>query len=109
MARSKTASLEGLEPTSGFQHADKLSLKDFIKSVAKEVLVSEQKPPESAEAKSLGYAGAEAMVVFPYNCPTMTVTALWISGKWQGGDWLPLVERSRRTDSGTGQLAGEDA
>jgi len=49
------------------------------------------------------------MVVFPYNCPTMTVTALWIKGKRQGIEWIPLIERARRTDPKTGLILGEEA
>ena len=46
------------------------------------------------------------MVVFPYNVPTMTVTALWCEGKVDDRKWIPLVYRRRRSKSG--DLIGED-
>lgn len=49
------------------------------------------------------------MIVFPYNCPTMTVTALWMRGKLENGEWIPLVERARRTDPKSGQIVGDEA
>jgi len=51
---------------------------------------------EGAERRALGDGSAGAMIVFPYNCPTMTVPALWLRGTYHGVPWLPLVERSRR-------------
>jgi len=39
----------------------------------------------------------------------MTVPSLWVSGKYQGSEWLPLVERARRSDPDTGDYIGEDA
>ena len=95
---------------SKFQHPKLNELRDFVRNVAVEVIVgSEKKSKEEAEKKALGYNGAEAMVVFPYNCPTMTVTALWIKGKRNGEEWIPLVERGRRTDPKTGELLGDEA
>ena len=94
---------------SDFQHKDKLRLKSFLEQVAKEVLIGEHRTPEEASRRLLGDGNPEAMVVFPYNCPTMTITALWILGKYRGADWLPLVERARRRHPDTGALIGEDA
>jgi hypothetical protein len=94
---------------SGFQHKDKIALRDFVRDVATTILLSEKQSQDAVNAKALGYAEAEAMVVFPYNCPTMTVTALWISGIYQGAEWLPLIARGRRTDPATGAPVGEDA
>lgn len=94
--------------TSPFQHGQKLDLKEFILKVATEILISEGKTKEKAEEKALGYSSSETMVVFPYNCPTMTITALWISGTYKGNKWIPLIERSRRNHPTTGELIGED-
>jgi hypothetical protein len=47
------------------------------------------------------------MVLFPYNVPTMTITALWCSGETETGiPWVPLAERRRRTKKG--KYIGED-
>lgn len=95
---------------SRFQHPKLNELRDFVRSVAINVMVEfEKKEKEDAEKKALGYNSAEAMVVFPYNCPTMTITALWITGKYHDREWIPLVERARRTDPKTGQILGDEA
>jgi len=49
------------------------------------------------------------MVVFPYNCPTMTVPALWLTGLVAGVEWVPLIPRGRRYHPDSGQFVGEDA
>lgn len=94
---------------SDFQHKDKLRLKTFLEEVAYEILTGEGRSAEKAAHQLMGYDNAEGMVVFPYNCPTMTVTALWIRGKYHGADWLPLIERARRRHPDTGDFIGEDA
>jgi len=96
-------------PDSPFQHAEKVKLRDYLRDVATTIFIAERKKPEVADARSLGNGGAEAMVVFPYNCPTMTIPALWLTGKYGGAEWFPLVERGRRTSLLTGALSGEDA
>jgi HD superfamily phosphohydrolase len=95
--------------SSAFQHSNKLELRDFLKDVGSSILQNEGKTKEKADEKSLGYSSAEAMVVFPYNCPTMTVTPLWITGKYKGRNWMPLIERGRRTSPMTSELIGEDS
>jgi hypothetical protein len=92
-----------------FQHAGKLRLRDYVRQVAREMFVNEGKGEAEAERRCLGDQGAEAMVVFPYNCPTMTVPVLWMSGKYSEGTWEPLVERGRRWDPAGRRLVGEDA
>lgn len=94
---------------SPFQHQDKLKRRDFIKSITIEVLRNEGKSEDESVKRSLGDASAEAMVVFPYNCPTMTVPALWIRGRCSLGEWEPLVERGRRRDPAGQCFVGEDA
>jgi len=84
---------------SGFQYEKKNELKKFLKNVAKEVFINGKEKDESGiERYTLGYANAEAMVVFPYNVPTMTISALWCEGKLNNNiPWIPLVERRRRS------------
>jgi len=96
-------------PESQFQHRDKLLLKQFLQDVAVQIFKSEGQSSSDAARRSMGDGNAEAMVVFPYNCPTMTVPALWLSGPCNNDDWLPLVERARRRHPKTGQPVGEDA
>ncbi|MFN4316387.1 MAG: HD domain-containing protein [Chitinophagaceae bacterium] len=90
-----------------FNHKDKLELKEFITNVGEQLLTNENKTPEKIESCKLGYAKAEAMVLFPYNIPTMTITALWCKGTVSDGiPWVPLAERRRRTKDG--KFLGED-
>ena len=96
-------------PSSIFQHKDKLKLKTYLEKVASGVFANEKYIPEKAVNRLLGDGNPEAMIVFPYNCPTMTVTALWIHGQFQGAEWLPLIERARRRHPDTGDFIGEDA
>ncbi len=96
-------------PDSPFQHAEKVRLREFLTSVAKDIFVSEGKCEANAVSRSLGDHGAEGMAVFPYNCPTMTIPALWLTGNHGAGQWIPLVERGRRMNPVTGVLSGEDA
>jgi len=43
--------------------------------------------------KKLGYGNNAYLIVFPYNVPTSTLTALWCAGTVDGFGWLPLVPR----------------
>jgi HD superfamily phosphohydrolase len=93
---------------SRFQDPKRNELRNFLKKVGAELLQSEGKNAEKAAGRALGYGGAEAMVVFRHNVPTMTITPLWLRGRLQKGDeWVPLVERNRR-HSIDGELVGED-
>lgn len=96
-------------PDSKFQHDKRVELRKFLASVAKNIFILEGKGEQTAESRALGDGEAEAMIVFPYNCPTMTIPALWISGEFGGSKWVPLVERGRPTNPKTGALSGEDA
>ncbi|MGA2989344.1 MAG: hypothetical protein ABSD88_02630 [Candidatus Korobacteraceae bacterium] len=93
---------------SKFQDKRKVQVEDFVRDVARTIFLAEGKTEENALARSLGVCDAQAMVVFPYNCPTMTIPALWLSGRYHGTDWMPLVERGRRR-AATEDLVGEDA
>lgn len=92
---------------STFQHADKLKLKQFLEKTGEELLRAEKKKEGKIKSCKLGYANAEAMVLFPYNIPTMTITALWCRGKINDIPWIPLAERRRRTTK-DGHYIGED-
>ncbi len=105
--RAQQKTLSG--PDSPFQHEKRVELRKFLVEVGKAIFISEGKSETVAESRALGGNGAEAMVVFPYNCPTMTIPALWLSGRYGNTRWIPLVERGRRTHPKTGDLSGEDA
>jgi len=93
---------------SKFNHKDKSELKKFIEDIGKQLMKNDGKTTEKAEQYKLGYANTEAMVLFPYNVPTMTITALWCRGKLNEDiPWIPLVERRRRTDK-NGKYLGEE-
>ncbi len=96
-------------PDSPFQHTDIIKLREFVVDAAKTIFQGEGKSADIAEKRALGDGQAEAMIVFPYNCPTMTVPALWVTGKYGVIMWHPLVERGRRTNALTGKFTGEDA
>lgn len=92
---------------SKFNHKDKQELKEFFSQIGTQLLTNEGKAEEKVESCKLGYASAEAMVLFPYNIPTMTVTALWCKGELANGiPWVPLAERRRRVKNG--KFVGED-
>jgi hypothetical protein len=94
---------------SEFQHNDKVALRDFVQSIGERIFISEGKSPDVARRRALGDGDAQAMVVFPYNCPTMTVPALWLTGLVAGVEWVPLIPRGRRYHPDSGQFVGEDA
>jgi HD superfamily phosphohydrolase len=82
---------------SPFVHERRKELKDFLAKVAVSILEQENNTTQRAEQLALGYHNSEGMTVFSYNCPTSTVTALWIAGQYGGQSWEPLVKRSRRS------------
>ena len=88
-----------------FQDEQRLQLRDFVTAKGIQLLIAIGKKPEVAHAQCLGYGGAEAMVLFPYNVPTMTVTPLWLAGEVPGEEWMPLLERRRRRGGGHGEEA----
>jgi HD superfamily phosphohydrolase len=95
---------------SKFETSKKLigELREMLSSVGKELMLNEKKDPSRALSRALGENGTEATVLFPYNVPTMTITAFWCAGVYNGQPWMPLVER-RRNRRADGELAGEDA
>ena len=90
-----------------FNHVQKKELRDFLSQIGAKLLKAENKNAEKVESCKLGYANAEAMVLFPYNIPTMTITALWCRGDIDGTPWIPLAERRRRGGRGS-KYVGED-
>ncbi len=97
--------------SSRFQHRDKLKLQEFVERVGISIFSKESKSEARAKSRALGDHGTEAMIIFPYNCPTMTIPALWLSGEYENSMWTPLVERTRRkrVENGKSVLIGEDA
>ena len=92
---------------SKFQNSKKLELRDFLVQISRQLLKSDGKNDEDIEKRTLGYANAEAMALFPYNIPTMTITALWHNGELGDGEpWIPIAERRRRKKNGN--IIGED-
>ncbi len=91
---------------SRFQDDRKIDLGDFLSELGARLLVAEGKSEKTAKERALGYGGAQALVAFPYNVPTMTITALWCRSRSDKETWIPLLERRRRTKDG--QLGGED-
>jgi HD superfamily phosphohydrolase len=101
-------------PGSPFQHEKREDLRKFLHTVGTGLMMSEPgKTLEIAQNRALGDENVEALVIFPYNVPTMTILPLWCEGTISGGDlnginWLPLAER-RRSRIADGTLVGDDA
>jgi HD superfamily phosphohydrolase len=91
---------------SKFNHAKKKEFRDTLMEIGESLLKNEGKPNDKIQSCKLGYSNAEAMVLFPYNIPTMTITPLWCKGEVNGIPWIPLAERRRRTKDG--KYLGED-
>jgi deoxynucleoside triphosphate triphosphohydrolase SAMHD1 len=85
-------------PDAPFQDERRIELRNFVTQKGVELLQARGKTREEADRRCLGYGGAEAMVLFPYNVPTMTVTCLWLGGDGES-NWLPLIERRRRQNT----------
>ncbi len=52
---------------------------------------------ERISNSSLGYNDSQQLIVFEWNCPTYTMTALWQEGEVCGGyNWKPLFRRTRK-------------
>jgi hypothetical protein len=93
---------------SKFNHKDKLKLKEFFIDIGEQLLKNENKTEQKVNSCKLGYANAEATILFPYNIPTMTITAIWCKGRLNDDiPWLPLAERRRRKNK-KGVYIGED-
>lgn len=91
---------------SNFDFANKIKLRKYVEEVGEKLLTGEGKSELKVNNCKLGYANAESMVVFPYNVPTMTITALWCEGEIEGKKWIPIVPRRRRSRKDS--LEGED-
>jgi len=98
---------------SAFQHEARENLRKQLEYVGMGLMLNEGKTEEVARKRALGDENMEALIVFPYNVPTMTVLALWCegtikSGELNGSPWFPLVER-RRARGADGRYLGDDA
>jgi HD superfamily phosphohydrolase len=49
---------------------------------------------ERVHDSALGYDDAQQIVVFDFNIPTYTLTALWQNGKYKGYEWKGLFQRT---------------
>lgn len=102
-------------PDSPFKSSQCMKLKAFYRSVGEGLMLNEpQKTKAIAESRALGDENAEGRYIFPYNVPTMTLTALWCAGEYYDSasskkiKWVPLTERRRRRNP-DGAPAGRDA
>ncbi|MBK8945386.1 MAG: HD domain-containing protein [Ignavibacteriae bacterium] len=92
---------------SDFNHEKKKELRVYLEEIGEKLLRNEGKNKDKIDRCKLGYSAAEAMVLFPYNVPTMTITALWCKGNLDEDiPWFPLAERRRRSKNG--KYIGED-
>ncbi len=75
-------------------------LRAFLSRVGHDLLLSTKhvESPEKwtttrCQERALGYGNLEQLVVFAYNTPTATLTALWKGGRFRNREWLPLFPR----------------
>jgi len=93
---------------SDFDDSNRKKLRHYFEKTGETLLKNEGKSQSKIDSCKIGYAGAESMVIFPYNVPTMTITALWCRGILDNGvPWIPLAERRRRKTKNNKYL-GED-
>ena len=79
---------------SEFKNEDEL--KKYVKEIGTILMNENGFVGKDAVEKAYGYNKAEALVIFPYNVPTMTLPIIWANGKVNNEQWLPLAERRRR-------------
>jgi hypothetical protein len=75
---------------------DKVDLQDFLERVGKSVVKNRSihtKYKQDPSQHAMGYCNRESIVVFPSSVPTMTVSALWCSGDFEGKSWKALIPR----------------
>lgn len=76
---------------------DIADLKKFLEKVGREVVKNRsifKTYNQPVEDHCLGYCNRESLVIFPGSVPTMTITALWCSGKYDNNkEWKALIER----------------
>ena len=79
---------------------NKLKLKEFLTDVGRQLVASRsivKYQGEKPENHALGYNNRQSMVIFPNSVPTMTITALWCDGVYNGRKWKPLIPRNLET------------
>jgi hypothetical protein len=80
-------------------------LRHFLESAARNALSPRLSRPhrawsnETLADRLLGYGNGCNLLVFYYNVPTVTLTALWIAGEGNPG-WRPLFPRREKADLG---------
>jgi hypothetical protein len=52
---------------------------------------------EWCSERALGYGNQAFLVLFPYNAPSQSLTALWATGDVDGAPWSPLFPRRKKT------------
>lgn len=67
------------------------------KRIGAQLIGEQDRTPELVAQRSLGYGNHGLLIVFPYNTPTATLTALWKAGTVDGQPWQPLIPRLKKT------------
>jgi deoxynucleoside triphosphate triphosphohydrolase SAMHD1 len=87
-----------LETTPGLTQVDEL--RAFLRDIGNELHLStnlkerpEKWTTQRCQERALGYSNLEQLLVFGYNTPTATLTALWKGGIYRKTPWLPLFPR----------------
>jgi hypothetical protein len=65
--------------------------------IGQQLVAEEGVAQATIDSRSLGYGNHGLLVVFPYNTPTATLTALWKAGVVDDQLWQPLIPRLKKT------------
>jgi hypothetical protein len=81
------------EPSMAFiwdSQEDRREARDIFSKIGKQLLTGMGYTAERLEQSSLGFGNDQRLIVYQYNVPKSTVTALWKSGEVDGRIWEPL-------------------
>jgi HD superfamily phosphohydrolase len=80
--------------------AERSALRDFLGNKARELLAAMRTREQDAwseamiENRLLGYGNTCQRLIFYYNVPTVTITALWL--QTEASSWMPLFSRRKK-------------
>jgi hypothetical protein len=69
---------------------DRMEARNIFSSIGRQLLQDEGFEPERVQESSLGFGNDQRLIVYQYNVPKSTITALWKSGNVNGRVWEPL-------------------
>lgn len=79
----------------GLSPEDRASFRSEAEEIGRQVLPTDT-APEKAAQRFYGYGNDGYLLVTSYNTPTLTLTALWQAGEYNGREWTPLLPRRKK-------------